>query len=137
MTNTNKDVPYIPVSWGELIDKVTILEIKSKNLLKADRLANVKNELYALEEFSIFIIKNIPELATAKSALYETNQRLWHIEDAVRQKESEGDFGLEFVELARMVYKTNDQRAKIKREINQLTGSVFFEEKSYKHYTDF
>lgn len=132
MINTNKDVPHIPVSWGELIDKVTILEIKSKNLLSGDRLANVKNELCALEVFSSLIIKNIPELAKAKNVLYETNQRLWHIEDAVRQKESEGDFGLEFVELARMVYKTNDQRAKIKREINQLTESAFIEEKCYK-----
>lgn len=133
MNNMNEDLPHIPISLGEFIDKVTILEIKAKNISDANALANVEKELSALEVFSSSIISRVPELVQKKHDLYET-QRLWHIEDAIREKESEGDFGAEFIELARMVYKTNDQRAAIKRTINQLTGSAFFEEKSYKHY---
>ena len=130
----NEDLPHIPISFGELIDKVTILEIKAKNISDAKALANVEKELSVLEVFSNSVIGRVPELAQQKDILYEINQRLWHIEDAIREKESEGDFGAEFIELARMVYKTNDQRAAIKRIINQLTGSAFFEEKSYKDY---
>ena len=134
MKNTNEDLPHIPISWGELIDKVTILEIKAQHISGANALVNVEKELSVLKVFSNSVNSRVPELVQRKHTLYEINQRLWHIEDAIRKKESEGDFGAEFVQLARMVYKTNDQRASIKREINQLTGSSFFEEKSYMPY---
>ena len=127
--DASQDLPQVPISWGELIDKVTILEIKAKNLSEANKLTNVEKELRALEVFANSVINRAPDLVQQKNALYEINQRLWDIEDAIRHKESEEDFGAEFIELARMVYKTNDRRATIKREINQLTGSAFFEEK--------
>ena len=130
----NEDLPHIPISFGELIDKVTILEIKAKNISDAKALANVEKELSVLEVFSNSVIGRVPELAQQKDILYEINQRLWHIEDAIREKESEGDFGAEFIELARMVYKTNDQRAAIKKEINTTYGSALMEEKSYQQY---
>ncbi|MBM3349885.1 MAG: hypothetical protein FJY58_09365 [Betaproteobacteria bacterium] len=134
MVAINIELPHAPISWGELIDKVTILELKAQNLVGANALVNVENELRIIKVFSDSVIKRIPELEHKKNALFEINQQLWQIEDAIRQKESERDFGLDFVELARMVYKTNDRRANIKREINQLTGSAFFEEKSYTRY---
>lgn len=126
--------PLIPASWGELIDKVTILEIKEAHITSPDALKNVRRELSALGEIAAEALSYKPEMPELKNKLTRINQMLWDIEDAIRQQEASKDFGEEFIELARSVYKTNDQRAAVKREINQLMNSTFTEEKSYKPY---
>lgn len=121
----------IPVSLGELIDKITILQIK-KDFLNGDSLKNVTTELNALEaEFNTIPFRIDNSLI---SRLKEINQSLWNIEDCIRNHEKNGEFGEEFVRLARSVYKQNDKRASIKKEINILYGSAFIEEKSYFEY---
>jgi hypothetical protein len=122
----------VPVSVGELLDKITILRIKERHINVPEKLANVRAELQALknvcQKFAI-------DLAMpAVEALEAINQKLWDIEDAIRAKELSKDFGAEFVELARAVYHTNDQRAAIKAQINAQTGSRYREEKSYQDY---
>ena len=125
------DTPYVPVSWGELIDKITILEIKSIRITSATAVANVRLELDLLNEKASQLIISKPDLLKLKDALVQINEALWEIEDKIRDKEAAGDFGLEFIDLARSVYKTNDHRAAIKREINLLLKSKLMEEKSY------
>ena len=127
-----KDI-RIPVSLGELIDKITILQIK-KSFLNGDPLKNVTKELNALEaEFGKvpFTIDN-----SLISRLKDINKSLWNIEDSIRNHEHNGEFGEDFVRLARSVYKQNDKRASIKKEINILYGSAFIEEKSYADYEE-
>jgi hypothetical protein len=123
-------MPDVPVSWGELIDKITILEIKSDRLTGADALANVRRELAALRK-----IEPGPgadaRLAGLKAELVRVNQALWDIENEIRAKEAASDFGPGFVELARAVYRINDERAALKRQINLALGSELIEEKSY------
>ena len=123
--------PHVPVSWGELIDKITILEIKSIRITSATAVANVRLELDLLNEKASQLIISKPDLLKLKDDLTLVNQALWEIEDKIRDKEAAGDFGLEFIDLARSVYKTNDHRAAIKREINLLLKSKLMEEKSY------
>lgn len=126
-------MPDAPVSWGELIDKITILEIKSARLSAPEALANVRRELAALEAAAAPLAGDA-ELAGLRAELAQVNGVLWDIEDRIREKEAAKDFGVEFVELARSVYRTNDRRAALKREINGLTGSELVEEKSYADY---
>ncbi len=126
--------PYAPVGWGELIDKITILEIKRERLGNADALANVRTELAALEMIAAVAFKTRPELATRKSELAAVNLALWDIEDALREKEADQAFDDAFIALARAVYHRNDERARIKRAINSLLGSGIIEEKSYQPY---
>ncbi len=126
-------MPEAPVSWGELIDKVTILEIKAARLTGEAALANVRRELAALRPVEAEAAGE-PRLAPLRAALAEVNATLWDIEDRIREKEAASDFGAEFVELARAVYRTNDRRAAIKREINRLLASDLVEEKSYADY---
>jgi hypothetical protein len=128
-------MPDAPVSWGELIDKISILEIKSRRLTKAEPLANVRRELAALEATAAPALGD-PRMAGWKRALGEVNEALWEIEDAIREKERSGDFGPTFIDLARSVYRRNDARAAIKREINLALGSDLIEEKSYADYGD-
>jgi hypothetical protein len=123
-------MPDAPISWGELIDKITILEIKAQRITALGALANVRRELAALSA----VAAEAPPaagLAELKAELAGVNQRLWEIEDAIREREQAQDFGQWFVELARAVYRENDARAAIKRRINLLLGSELIEEKSY------
>lgn len=126
-------MPDAPVSWGELLDKISILEIKTRRLTAAQALANVRQELAALESAAAAVAGD-PRLAAWKQALGEVNEALWDIEDAIRAQERAGDFGPRFVDLARLVYRRNDARAAIKREINLALGSELIEEKSYADY---
>jgi hypothetical protein len=121
-------VPEIPVSWGELIDKITILEIKAERLTDPAALANVRRELAALAPYAPAADARLPAL---RAALAEVNAALWDIEDRIREKEAAADFGADFVELARAVYRQNDRRAALKRQISLTLGSDLIEEKSY------
>ena len=124
----------IPASAGELIDKITILEIKLKNIVDPVKNRNVSIELEALSKcFEENIIQS-NEIEELKTNLKQVNSALWNIEDDIRQCEQAGEFGEKFVELARSVYKQNDKRAALKKEINILLGSSIIEEKSYADY---
>ena len=126
--------PLIPISWGELFDKITILQIKLENLKDKNALKNVKIEYDEL--FKIYE-NNFREDANAKLLLTDLkniNMTLWNIEDDIRDKERHKTFDEEFIELARSVYITNDERSRIKRNINNTFGSQFIEEKSYSDY---
>ena len=126
--------PQVPISWGELFDKITILQIKLENLTSKDALENVEREFKQLQ--SIFI-KYFPESTEAKQLeeeLKQINQQLWDIEDKIRDKERNRSFDDEFIQLARSVYIINDERSRIKRKINDFFGSEFVEEKSYPEY---
>jgi hypothetical protein len=127
------DMPYIPVSWGELLDKIAILEIKTERLTSVQARANAAKELVLLREIAHPVMTS--GKATASMArLKLLNQALWDIEDRIRDHERAGDFGPGFVELARSVYRRNDERGALKREINLALGSALVEEKSYKPY---
>ena len=128
-----KDV-RIPVSAGELLDKITILRIKAARISDAQQLANVRLELALLEATWAEIGGATVELSTEEHALQAVNERLWDIEDRIRDKEARQLFDREFIELARAVYVTNDERAAIKKRINLQLGSRLVEEKSYKPY---
>ena len=124
----------IPASAGELIDKITILEIKLKNIVDPVKNRNVSIELEALSKcFEENIIQS-NEIEELKTNLKQVNSALWNIEDDIRQCEQAGEFGEKFVELARSVYRQNDKRAALKKEINILLGSSIIEEKSYADY---
>jgi hypothetical protein len=124
----------VPVSFGELIDKITILEIKSERMEDGEKVANVRHELALLEETWSDVAEKSADISNARSRLKAVNESLWEIEDKIRVKESKRTFDDEFVELARAVYVTNDQRANIKKEINLALGSELVEEKSYQDY---
>ena len=124
----------VPLSWGEVIDKMTILEIKSGRLSGENALANVKAELSRLSEIAAPHLSKYPALSDLRERLRQVNEALWDIEDAIRKKEAAGVFDDQFIELARSVYKRNDARAAIKREINLAVGSEFIEEKAYQNY---
>ena len=126
--------PLIPISWGELFDKMTILQIKLKNLKTKSALKNVKTEYDQLRKI---FDKNFSKNTNAKklfSDLTKINHKLWEIEDLIRDKERNKTFDEEFIKLARSVYFTNDDRARIKRTINDTLGSEIIEEKSYSDY---
>jgi uncharacterized protein DUF6165 len=123
-------MPEAPVSWGELIDKITILEIKRDRLTAPAALANVRRELAALQQLEVRLAGD-ETLAALRAKLAETNAALWEIEDDIRAHEARSDFGARFVELARAVYRKNDERAALKREINIRLASDIIEEKSY------
>jgi predicted nucleic acid-binding Zn-ribbon protein len=124
----------VEVAAGELLDKITILEIKEAKFTDATKLANVRAELETLRAARDANLPSTPEIERAVDGLREVNRQLWEIEDEIREHERQKDFGERFVELARAVYKTNDRRAELKREINDLTGSRLKEEKSYAAY---
>ena len=126
--------PKVPVSWGELFDKITILQIKLENLTSKSALENVDREHKQL--YTIFL-KNVSEETGATKLLEELkqiNQKLWDIEDNIRDKERAKSFDDEFLQLARGVYFTNDERSRIKRNKNDAFGSELVEEKSYSDY---
>jgi len=124
----------VPVSFGELLDKIAILEIKSERIRDPAKLANVERELLALRETWAAHPASGHDVAALLSELKSVNERLWVIEDDIRIKEKAGAFDAAFVELARSVYFRNDDRARIKRDINRALGSAYVEEKSYEDY---
>ncbi len=124
----------VPVSPGELLDKITILRIKSARMRDASKLANVRTELEALERLWNASPYAAVDVASDVSALLAVNERLWAIEDDIRDKERAQTFDAEFVQLARAVYFENDERAAIKRRLNVQLGSSLIEEKSYADY---
>ena len=124
----------VPVSWGEIIDKITILEIKAEQLTDPAKLANVNKELGELVAVREREFPDHAQLAVVAAELKAINQKLWVIEDDIRDCERAKNFGTKFVELARAVYFTNDERAALKRKVNDLLGSALIEEKSYAPY---
>ena len=125
-----------PISLGELIDKITILEIKAANITDAGKLANVKHELDVLNNTVDQLLDQAgkAKLAPLQASLKNINQQLWVIEDDIRDCERAKDFTEQFSELARAVYFTNDKRAAVKKDINLAFGSELVEEKSYQNY---
>ncbi len=124
----------VPVSFGELLDKIAILQIKSERMSDPAKLANVRRELDALSATWLehpAAQTQVPEL---RAELKAVNERLWDIEDEIRACEQQQDFGAEFIRLARAVYFENDERARIKKMLNHALGSSYVEEKSYKDY---
>lgn len=124
----------VDISPGELLDKISILEIKSARMTDASKLENVRYELALLRKTWEDSVDASDSLKDFENELQSVNERLWDIEDAIRVCEANHDFGPRFVELARSVYTTNDRRAEIKREINTMLGSSIVEEKSYTEY---
>lgn len=124
----------VPIAYGELIDKITILEIKSERIRDPAKVANVRLELDLLNETWYADAASRIDIADERAALRAVNEALWDIEDEIRLKEKAKAFDSAFVELARAVYIRNDERAAIKREINLKLGSTLVEEKSYQDY---
>jgi hypothetical protein len=124
----------VPVSFGELIDKITILEIKSERIEDESKLANVRRELDALNGVWTASPVAGTDIAALRADLRAVNERLWAIEDDIRMKEAAQAFDAGFIQLARSVYFENDERARLKREINTALGSSLVEEKSYRDY---
>jgi hypothetical protein len=124
----------VPVSFGELLDKIAILQIKSERIGDPSKLANVRHELSSLEQTWMAHPAAGGDIAKLRAALKAVNERLWVIEDDIRIKEKAQAFDQEFIRLARAVYFENDERARIKREINLALGSTYVEEKSYQDY---
>jgi hypothetical protein len=128
-------MPTAEISWGELIDKITILEIKEQRLTSSAAVANVRNELAALNR-AVTGLKAAPaELAVLKQDLKSINEALWDIENRTRAKEAAKSFDQQFIELTRSVYLNNDKRALIKRRLNELLNSELIEEKQYTSYS--
>jgi hypothetical protein len=123
----------IPVSIGELVDKITILQIKNENITDKEKLSNVKIELSYLQE-KLESLGLIKEVLDAAEDLYDVNLQLWEVEDKLRDFEREENFRSEFIDSARSVYRLNDLRFSIKTKINLMTDSEIVEEKSYKEY---
>ncbi|HET8942204.1 MAG TPA: DUF6165 family protein [Rudaea sp.] len=124
----------VPVSFGELIDKITILEIKSAHIRDPAKLVNVRDELELLNVTWAQNPASQTDIADERSRLKAVNEALWEIEDDIRVKEKAQQFDAKFIALARSVYVRNDERAAIKREINLKLGSRLVEEKSYQDY---
>jgi uncharacterized protein YukE len=124
----------VPVSFGELLDKIAILQIKSERMSDPAKLANVRNELAALETTWAGHPAAAQDIAALRAELKAVNERLWVIEDDIRLQEKAQAFDDEFVRLARAVYFENDIRARVKKDINLALGSSYVEEKSYQDY---
>jgi len=125
----------VEVGAGELIDKMTILQIKSDRITDEEKLVNIRHELGVLTKTRDEQMQDSEELAKLSAELKQINEAIWEIEDDIRECESRKDFGEAFIELARGVYHTNDMRAAVKKQINLLMGSDIIEEKSYTDYS--
>jgi hypothetical protein len=123
----------IPVSAGELIDKITILEIKAQRFADPEQLSHVRYELNLLREVQSHSLASCDEVQELTRQLKSVNEELWQIENALRSCEGRKEFGAGFIALARSVYRTNDRRCALKRQINELAGSSLIEEKLYAH----
>lgn len=126
--------PLIPVSWGELIDKITILEIKQINITSVSSLSNIKKELDYLNQILNKNHEIIELIKLFKQQLLDVNKCLWNVEDEIREKDLKQEFDQNFIELARKVYRLNDERANLKKSINKILNSELVEEKSYKNF---
>ena len=124
----------VPVSVGEVLDKITILQIKLAHISDANKRVNIQNELDALLPLVAGDVFTTVEMQGLTAELKSVNEALWDIEDDIREKEAAKSFDAEFIKLARAVYVTNDKRAEIKKQINLATGSALIEEKSYESY---
>lgn len=124
----------VEIAPGELLDKLSILEIKAERISDPDKLRHVRAERETLAASRNGAIPASPEIDALFAELRAVNSALWEIEDNIRVLERNGDFGTEFVSLARSVYRTNDRRAEIKRDINRILGSDIAEEKSYEEF---
>ncbi|TVP52322.1 MAG: hypothetical protein EA349_16010 [Halomonadaceae bacterium] len=129
------DVMTVPVSFGEVLDKITILEIKAERISDPEKLVNIRRELEALTQVWDQTVTDAQTVAKERLQLKAINEELWQIEDDIREQEAAQDFGPRFIELARAVYVTNDKRGAVKKQINLALGSQFVEEKSYRDYT--
>lgn len=127
--------PIVPVSWGELLDKISILQIKRARITRPDALRNVETEHNLLGSIGATALER-RDVTALFDELRSVNEALWDIEDAIREEEAEARFGSTFIELARSVYRRNDERAALKRQINALMGSELVEEKSYADFAD-
>tara|TARA_B100000927_G_scaffold269319_1_gene244685 strand:- start:1087 stop:1476 length:390 start_codon:yes stop_codon:yes gene_type:complete len=125
----------IPVSFGELIDKLTILEIKKSKITDNEKLKNIQLEFELLNKKYQTKLKDTKELQVFYDALLEVNHKLWKIEDKIRILENNKEFNEEFIDLARSVYKSNDERFAIKNEINKTFDSEIQEQKEYENYS--
>ena len=125
----------VPVSPGEVLDKITILEIKSERMSDPEKVANVRVELALLQETWTEFIRDDEVIRDLHAQLKEVNEALWEIEDDIRDKERAKEFDERFIELARAVYVTNDRRSEVKKELNLHLGSEIVEEKSYQDYS--
>ena len=125
---------YTKISYGEFLDKLTILDIKCERIKDAEKLENVKHERDVLNNIWNADEKSSVDISEEYDALKRINEKLWEIEDDIRDKERNKEFDQEFIDLARAVYVTNDERARIKKEINVKLGSDLVEEKSYSDY---
>lgn len=124
----------VPVSVGEVLDKITILQIKLAHISNAAKRTNIQNELDALLPLVAGDAFTTDQMQALMAELKSVNEALWDIEDDIREKEATKSFDAEFIRLARAVYITNDKRAEIKKQINLATGSALVEEKSYESY---
>ena len=125
----------VPVSPGEVLDKITILEIKSERMTDPAKLANVRTELSLLQETWARAVQADDMVRELHTQLKEINEALWEIEDDIRDKERAKEFDQRFIELARSVYFTNDRRSEVKKKLNLHLGSQIIEEKSYQDYS--
>ena len=124
-----------PMSFGEVVDKITILEIKSERIDDPEKTVNIRRELELLEAVWLDAVRDMADISDGRSRLKAVNEELWDIEDKIRLKEKASSFDDEFIQIARSVYFTNDRRADIKKEINLALGSELIEEKSYEDYS--
>jgi uncharacterized protein DUF6165 len=127
--------PKVQISWGELIDKITILEIKMQRLNSKAATRNVRRELAVLKSAANDVLSRQPHVISLKEQLRSVNEVLWDIEDKIRAREAVKLFDRQFIELARSVYINNDKRGNLKRQINALLNSDFAEEKQYTSYS--
>jgi hypothetical protein len=128
MTDTHP-VPLAPISWGELLDKITILEIKTARVADAAKRANIRKELTLL---AVLAAPVLAEVAPLLASLKAINEQLWDIEERIRDKEAAQAFDADFIVLARSIYRLNDERAAVKKQINLQLDSELVEEKSYR-----
>ena len=123
----------VEISDGELLDKISILQIKLERILDESKLSNIRTEYEGLTETGINLLED-KQVSVLYKKVKAINETLWDLEDDIRMKEKARAFDEKFIKLAREIYKTNDRRAEVKKEINLLTGSLFVEEKSYEQY---
>ena len=134
-TQTHCQTVTAEISFGELIDKITILTIKSQRITDTEKLKNVRTELASLQETCNAFIGSREDIEQLQALLQKINEDLWEIEDAIRVKERKHEFDDEFISIARSVYITNDKRCAVKKQIDALLGSHITEEKSYAKLT--
>ena len=132
--STTLDSVLVPIAFGDFIDKITILEIKANRIADRQKVVNVCSELALLRKIFDRFDALPDRVGALKDELRGINESLWEIEDSIRDCERMKDFGGDFIELARSVYMTNDRRAAVKRQLNEIVGSAILEEKSYREY---